>query len=41
MDASTAVIGEDGTVIKTYPEAPLVGKGHAEAVFRDVPLRLL
>jgi thioredoxin-dependent peroxiredoxin len=33
---ATAVIGEDGTVIKTYPKAPLHGKGHAEEVFADV-----
>lgn len=33
---ATAVIGEDGTVLKTYPEAPPHGKGHAQAVFDDV-----
>jgi peroxiredoxin Q/BCP len=33
---ATAVISEDGTVLKTYPKAPLHGKGHAEAVFGDV-----
>jgi hypothetical protein len=30
------VIGEDRTILKTYPEAPLDGKGHAEAVYSDV-----
>ncbi len=33
---ATAVIGEDGTVLKIYGKAPLDGKGHAEAVFHDV-----
>ena len=33
---ATLVIGEDGTVLKTYPEAPIHGKGHAEQVFWDV-----
>jgi peroxiredoxin Q/BCP len=33
---ATAVIAEDGTVVKTYPEAPIAGKGHAEAVYADV-----
>ncbi len=33
---STAVIAEDGTVVKTYPEAPIAGKGHAETVYGDV-----
>lgn len=33
---ATAVISEDGRVLKTYPKAPLTGKGHAEAVFADV-----
>lgn len=33
---ATVVIDEDGTVLKTYPEAPMHGKGHAEAVFGDV-----
>jgi peroxiredoxin len=33
---ATLVIGEDGTVLKTYPEAPIHGKGHAQAVFEDV-----
>ena len=32
---ATAVIAEDGTVLKTYPKAPLDGKGHAEEVYRD------
>ena len=32
---ATAVIGEDGTIVKTYPEAPLDGKGHAETVYAD------
>ena len=30
------VLAEDGTVAKTYPRAPLDGKGHAEAVYADV-----
>jgi peroxiredoxin len=33
---ATALIGEDGTVLKTYPQAPLDGKGHAEEVFGDL-----
>jgi len=33
---ATAAIGEDGVVLKTYPEAPLNGKGHAEEVFGDI-----
>lgn len=33
---ATAVISEDGLVLKTYPRAPLDGKGHAEEVFSDV-----
>jgi len=33
---ATAVIGEDGTILKTYPQAPLDGKGHAEEVFGDL-----
>jgi peroxiredoxin Q/BCP len=33
---ATAVIGEDGTVMKVYPEAPLDGKGHAEEVYGDL-----
>lgn len=33
---TTAVIGEDGTVLQTYPAAPLDGRGHAEAVYHDV-----
>ena len=33
---ATAVIGEDGTILKTYPQAPLDGKGHAEEVYRDL-----
>ncbi|MEA2885566.1 MAG: thioredoxin-dependent peroxiredoxin [Bradyrhizobium sp.] len=32
---ATALIGEDGTVLKTWPEAPLHGKGHAEEVFDE------
>ena len=32
---ATAIIGEDGTVLKTYPKAPLDGKGHAEEVYGD------
>jgi hypothetical protein len=30
------VIGEDGTILRTYPKAALDGKGHAEEVYRDV-----
>lgn len=30
---ATALIGEDGTVLQTYPAAPLDGKGHAEEVY--------
>lgn len=33
---ATAVIGEDGTVLKAYPKAPLDGKGHAEEVYADL-----
>ncbi len=33
---ATAVVGEDGTIVKTYPQAPRDGKGHAEAVYGDV-----
>lgn len=33
---TTAVIGEDGVIVKTFPAAPLDGKGHAEAVFHDI-----
>jgi len=33
---ATAVIGEDGTILKTYPQAALDGKGHAEEVFGDL-----
>jgi peroxiredoxin Q/BCP len=33
---ATAVIGEDGMIVKTYPNAPGHGKGHAEEVYRDV-----
>ncbi len=33
---ATAVISEDGTILKTYPRAPLDGKGHAEEVFGDL-----
>jgi peroxiredoxin len=33
---ATVVIGEDGTVLKTYPKAPLDGKGHAEEVYGDL-----
>jgi peroxiredoxin len=33
---ATAVIGEDGTILKAYPKAPLDGKGHAEEVFGDL-----
>lgn len=33
---ATAVIGEDGVILKTYPKAPLDGKGHAEEVFGDL-----
>ena len=30
---ATALIAEDGRILKTYPAAPLDGKGHAEEVF--------
>lgn len=33
---ATAVIGEDGSILKTYPKAALDGKGHAEEVYKDV-----
>ena len=33
---ATSVIAEDGTILKTYPEAPGHGKGHAEQVYRDL-----
>ena len=33
---ATVVIDEDGTVLKTYPKAPLAGSGHAEEVLNDV-----
>lgn len=33
---ATAVIDESGLIRKTYPKAPLDGKGHAEEVFSDV-----
>jgi thioredoxin-dependent peroxiredoxin len=33
---ATAVIGEDGRVLKTYPKAPLSGEGHAEQVYKDL-----
>jgi peroxiredoxin Q/BCP len=33
---ATAVIGEDGTILKTYPKAPLDGKGHAEHVYTEL-----
>ena len=32
---ATAIIGEDGVVLKIDPEAPLHGKGHVEKVFAD------
>jgi thioredoxin-dependent peroxiredoxin len=32
---ATALVGEDGTVLKTYPKAPLHGKGHAQEVLED------
>lgn len=32
---ATAIIGEDGAVLKTYPEAPIDGKGHVEKVYAD------
>jgi peroxiredoxin len=35
-DRATVVIGEDGTVLLSYPEAPRDGKGHAQAVFADL-----
>jgi peroxiredoxin len=33
---ATAVIDENGLVVKTYPKASLDGKGHAEEVYRDI-----
>jgi peroxiredoxin len=33
---ATALIGEDGTVLKTWPEAPVDAKGHVEAVYTEV-----
>ena len=33
---ATAVIGEDGTILKIYPKAPLDGKGHAEHVYTEL-----
>ncbi len=33
---ATALIGEDGTVLRTWPEAPVDAKGHVEAVFTEV-----
>jgi peroxiredoxin Q/BCP len=33
---ATAVISEDGTILKTFPQAALDGKGHAEEVFRGL-----
>jgi peroxiredoxin len=30
---ATAVISEDGTILKTFPKAALDGKGHAEEVY--------
>jgi peroxiredoxin len=35
-DRATVVIGEDGVVLLSYPEAPRDGKGHAQAVFTDL-----
>ena len=32
----TAVIDVDGRVLKTYPDAPIAGKGHAKQVLDDV-----
>lgn len=32
---ATAIISEDGVVLKTYPKAALDGKGHAIEVFID------
>ena len=31
----TAVISEAGDIVKTYPDAPRDGKGHAEQVYAD------
>lgn len=39
-DRATVVIGEDGTVLLSYPEAPRDGKGHAQAVFTDLAASL-
>jgi peroxiredoxin Q/BCP len=32
---ATAIVGEDGVIVKTYPKAALDGKGHAEEVYKD------
>lgn len=32
---ATAIISEDGVVVKTYPKAALDGKGHALEVYMD------
>lgn len=33
---ATAVIGEDGTILKAFPDAPLDGKGHAQEVLDEL-----
>lgn len=33
---ATTIIGEDGTVLKTFPDAPLDGKGHAQEVLDEL-----
>ncbi len=35
---ATAVISEDGVLMKTYPKEPIDGKGHAERVHGDCEL---
>lgn len=37
---ATVVIGEDGYVLRAYPEAPRDGTGHAEAVYEDLAAEL-
>lgn len=33
---ATAIVGEDGTVLRTFPEAPLDGRGHAQEVLEEL-----
>jgi peroxiredoxin Q/BCP len=32
---ATAIIDEDGVILKTYPKAAMDGKGHAEEVYQE------